>query len=100
LAEIAGVADYLFQNREALQFNLEKLRDATARNLYLQTAQPIIWKHFNIDSVVLVFINVIQQAFAFQARHEVSAILNKLAPFHRRMVLRKKIAYIKSVMGL
>lgn len=100
LAVLAGIESYLFHDTESLQISLEKLRDATARNLYLQLAQPVIWKHFNIDAVVPMFLDVVNQAIECRARNDVSALLKKLAPFYRRLILRKKIASIKSIVGL
>lgn len=99
LADMAGGRRFLFQDRESLRSNLEKLRDSDIRNQYLELAQPLVWKHYNIDAVFPVFLDALHRGLNNQADDQPLETLTKLAAFHRRMLLRKGMDLIKSNLG-
>ena len=58
-------------------------------------AQPVVWGHFNMDAVFPAFLDVVQKAIGFRDGNEVSTILRKLKPLHRRMVFNKALEFLK-----
>lgn len=62
LAKACGVDEYLFLDYEKLVECVNKMRDPDCRMRYIQKAQPVIWKEFNLDTILKSFLNIIEKS--------------------------------------
>jgi hypothetical protein len=60
-AQKAGVEEALFSNTDELVRAVERLRTATARQRYLEKAQPVIWREHSPQAITDAFLKICQE---------------------------------------
>ena len=58
-AHEAGISDALFEDEKGLVSIIEKLSTQGARRVYLEQAQPVIWRNYSPLSVARQFIDLL-----------------------------------------